>query len=314
MPVGWILGGAVGLFVLAASVVGWMLWSRGVAPRAEVVPTPAPLVVESPPPLPTTGTLRVESEPDGALVTLNGEKGGRTPLELEGIPFGTHEVRLELKGYESQDIAVSLSADSTDAELQANLARSPPSLGTARFTSVPEGGEVSVDGKSVGSTPVEGVRLRPGPHRVEIALDGHEPWSGSVEVTAGRRASLEAELVPVPAPVSAPPTPEPVDTVKVYENKHGQVDRPAKRRSGTSPSYPSDQAPRLKSGERVSVTVSFLVSETGEVRDVEVTESAGKMIDGVVTSAVSGWRYEPAMIGDVPVKVRVLFRQTFLGG
>jgi TonB family protein len=62
------------------------------------------------------------------------------------------------------------------------------------------------------------------------------------------------------------------------------------------------------------VTVGFLVSETGEVQDVEVTESAGKVIDEVVTSAVSEWRYEPAMIGDVPVKVRVLFRQTFLGG
>ena len=60
--------------------------------------------------------------------------------------------------------------------------------------------------------------------------------------------------------------------------------------------------------------MTFLVSATGEVQDVVVTESAGELIDGVVTSAVGGWRYEPAMIGDVPVKVRVLFRQTFLGG
>jgi TonB family protein len=158
------------------------------------------------------------------------------------------------------------------------------------------------------------VRLRPGRHRVEITLDDHEPWSGSVEVAAGGQAVVEAELVPVSAPASAPPTPEPVDTARVYENKHGEVDRLAKRRLGTSPSYPSDRAPRLERGERVSVTVTFLVSATGEVQDVEVTESAGELIDGVVTSAVGGWRYEPAMIGDVPVKVRVLFRQTFLGG
>ena len=314
LPVGWILGVAVGFFVVAASVVGWMLWSRGTEPgvRTAVVPTPTPLAVETPPLLPATGTLFVESEPEGALVTLDGEERGRTPLAVDEIPFGTHEVGLALKGYTSQEHEVSLSAAGADAELQASLTRRPPSLGTARFVSTPEGGEVSVDGKSVGSTPVEGVRLRPGRHRVEITLDGHEPWSGSVEVTAGGRAGVEAELVPVP--VSAPPTPEPVDTARVYENRHGQVDRLAKRRSGTSPRYPSDRAPRLKSGERVSVTVGFLVSETGEVQDVEVTESAGKVIDEVVTSAVSEWRYEPAMIGDVPVKVRVLFRQTFLGG
>jgi TonB family protein len=254
----------------------------------------------------------VGSEPDGALVTLDGEERGRTPLEVDEIPFGTHEVRLALKGYTTQDHEVSLSADDADPELEVRLARRRPSLGTARFTSTPEGGAVSVDGESVGSTPVEGVRLRPGRHRVEITLDDHEPWSGTVEVAAGGRATVEAELVPVSAP--APPPPEPVDTARIYENKHGEVDRLAKRRSGTSPSYPSDRAPRLKRGERVSVTVTFLVSETGEVQDVEVSESAGDLIDGVVTSAVGGWKYEPAMIRDVPVKVRVLFRQTFLGG
>ncbi len=318
LPPGWTLAGAVGLFAIAALVAGWMLWSRGAAPvaPAEAVPTPAALVAETPPPLvPTSGVLRIVSEPDGASVRLNGEDRGRTPLELEEIPFGTHEVRLELKGYRRQDHEVSLSADDAVAELKATLVRRPPpSLGTARFVSVPPGGEVSVDGESVGSAPVDGVRLLPGKHRVEVTLEGHEPWSGSVEIAAGRPATLEAELVPLPPRVSAPPTPEPVDTARVYENKHGQVDRTARRRSGSSPSYPSDRAPRLKSGERVSVTVSFLVSETGEVGDVEVTESAGKTIDEVVVSAVRTWRYEPATIQDVPVKVRVLFRQTFLGG
>jgi TonB family protein len=60
--------------------------------------------------------------------------------------------------------------------------------------------------------------------------------------------------------------------------------------------------------------VTFLVSETGEVQDLEVRESAGNLVDDVVTSAVGEWKYEPAMIGDVPVKVRIVFRQTFLGG
>jgi TonB family protein len=146
---------------------------------------------------------------------------------------------------------------------------------------------------------------------VEIRLAEHETWSGSVEVASGKEAGVEAELVPV-AP-QAPPAPPPVDTTRVYENKPGQVDQVARKRAGDSPSYP-ERAPRLGSGERVSVTFTFLVSETGEVRDVEVTESAGKLIDDVVVKAVRTWRYEPARIRGTPVRVRIVRKQTFLGG
>ncbi len=117
-----------------------------------------------------------------------------------------------------------------------------------------------------------------------------------------------------PSQPTAPPTPEPVDTARIYQNRAGEVDRVAKRKSGRSPSYPSDRAPRLKSGERVSVTFSFVVNERGEVEDVQVVESAGQVIDDVVVAAVSEWRYEPATIRGTPVRVRIERKQTFLGG
>jgi TonB family protein len=315
LPQGWILAGALGLFLMAASVVGWMLWSDDEAPalRAVGLYDSGALAAPTPLPLPAFGVLRVLSEPEGAAVKLDGEDRGRTPVELEDVTFGTHRVQLQLKGYQSKEHEVLLSVDEAVAELQTTLAR-PPSLGTVLLTSAPPGGEVSVDGEVVGRTPLDGVRLRPGRHGVEIALEGHEPWSGSVEVTANRRTTLEARLVPAETSSAGPPPSDPVDTTRVYENEHGQVDRLAKRRSGPSPSYPSDGAPRLKRGERVSVTLQFLVTESGEVRDLEVTESAGPTIDEVVVSAVREWRYDPATIRGVPVTVRVRFRQTFLGG
>jgi TonB family protein len=92
------------------------------------------------------------------------------------------------------------------------------------------------------------------------------------------------------------------------------VDTLAKRVSGSSPSYPSDRAGRLKSGERVSVLVRFLVSEAGEVQDVTVVESGGKVVDEVVTSSIRDWRFQPATKRGTKVKVRVTFKQTFLGG
>ena len=59
--------------------------------------------------------------------------------------------------------------------------------------------------------------------------------------------------------------------------------------------------------------VRFVVSESGEVSDIVVVESAGKVVDDVVVAAVRGWKFEPATKGGVRVKVETSFRQTFLG-
>jgi TonB family protein len=118
-------------------------------------------------------------------------------------------------------------------------------------------------------------------------------------------------LRPRPAPK---PTPAPVDVTRVYPNEPGQVDTLARRVSGSSPSYPSGRAPRLRSGQRVSVLVRFVVDAEGRPLDVVVVESAGKAVDDVVVKAIEGWKFEPATKGGVPVKVETSFRQTFLGG
>ena len=70
----------------------------------------------------------------------------------------------------------------------------------------------------------------------------------------------------------------------------------------------------MRADRRVSVTLRFLVTETGSVEDVQVVESAGKLIDNVVVEAVGTWRYRPAVVRETPVRVRVVFKQTFLGG
>jgi TonB family protein len=314
LPVAWLLGGAAGLFAVAVVIVGWMLWSRvgGAGTPTQAAPTATPIA--GAPGLATTGTLLVESEPPGAQVLLDGEDRGQTPLELGEVAFGDHEVGLALKGYEDHSLDVSLSAETPTAELRAELVRRRPvsTSGTARFVSVPSGAAVFVDGRRVGITPLDGVKLRAGEHDVSFTLDDHDRWTGVVKVAAGRRVKVERELTP--AAPEAPPTPEPVDTTRIYENRQGEVDVPARRKSGLSPSYPTKLLGRLKSGERVSCVFTYLVTETGTVEDVKVTESAGPAVDEAVVSAIEKWTFEPATIRGTPVRVRVSGRQTFLGG
>ena len=44
-------------------------------------------------------TLQVESNPPGALVYLNGEEAGRTPMRKNFVWYGTYDVQLRKEGY-----------------------------------------------------------------------------------------------------------------------------------------------------------------------------------------------------------------------
>lgn len=46
-------------------------------------------------------TLQIDSEPQGALVYLNGQEAGRTPMRKSFIWYGTYDVVLRKEGYET---------------------------------------------------------------------------------------------------------------------------------------------------------------------------------------------------------------------
>jgi hypothetical protein len=46
-------------------------------------------------------TLQVDSNPPGALVYLNGEETGRTPMRKNFLWYGTYDVQLRKEGYET---------------------------------------------------------------------------------------------------------------------------------------------------------------------------------------------------------------------
>ncbi len=325
LPLAWVLAGAAVLLVVAAGVVGLMLWRGGaqaaataVSPARGAASGSAPPSPATPPPTaaPASGALHLESDPPGAGVRVNGQARGQTPLDVRELPLGDYEVVFERRGYEAQARRVSLSAAAPLVELKAKLVRSAPTTGTAEIVSSPAGAAVTIDGKPLGRTPLARVTLAAGSRSLRLTLDGHLPWSGKLDVVAGQRGRVEVRLKPVaapPPPAATPaPAPEVVDTARVYQES--EVDVKARKLSGNSPSYPSDRAPRLRSGERVSVLLQFVVSETGEVQDVKVLESGGKVVDDVVVSAVRRWRYAPATRKGTKVKSMTAFKQTFLGG
>lgn len=72
-----------------------------------------------------------------------------------------------------------------------------PQAGSIRVTSSPTGVTVKLDGRSVGTTPLNLNNVAAGMHTVELALPDHEMQSFQVEVEAGQRNTLQAAMAPI---------------------------------------------------------------------------------------------------------------------
>jgi periplasmic protein TonB len=83
---------------------------------------------------------------------------------------------------------------------------------------------------------------------------------------------------------------------------------PPRRISGGPATYPERALARREFG---TVAVRLVVNEDGTTSDLEVTESAGEVLDEAVLRAIRSWRFEPATKDGVNVKVRMLVTQTY---
>jgi PEGA domain len=70
--------------------------TRPTAQRAPAAARPASAAA----PTPSRGILEIDSDPQGAQVTVNGRRVGSTPIVLEDAPAGTQLVRVEAQGYQ----------------------------------------------------------------------------------------------------------------------------------------------------------------------------------------------------------------------
>jgi TonB family protein len=316
--------GGVGLmlFLILLTTALIVLWNRrkpAVAPSPAVATvSPSPVKSSPTPAAVTSGVVHVESIPTGAAVSVDGQNVGTTPFDVQDVPLGSHEIKLELEGYAPVVESVMLTAQTPRTEVRPTLSRTAPAKGTADVSSTPAGAMVKIDNTAVGLTPLRGHSLNVGRHRFEITAEGYEPYTASATVKEGQTARIDAQLKAIPKPspkVAAPPTPPPAPTPDphVYDENDPTLSAKPVKTTGKSSEYPKE-ALQLKRGQRASVTCSFVVLETGDVTDVQVVESAGEAVDNAVVTAYKSWKFTPGMKQGAKVKVRVTRRQTFLGG
>jgi eukaryotic-like serine/threonine-protein kinase len=224
----------------------------------------------------TPGPLRVETQPPGMPVSIDGRPAGRSPLMLELEP-GIHRVRVDEPGYAPAELTLQLTPGTTAAPLRFVMSRLP----------APPSGDP--------------VRLAD-----SFAATGSQPPGGhpAGAPSRGRAAGGTAVWTPLSPPPAAPPRPlREGDLVALT----GDV-QPPRRISGGVPRYPED-ARRL--GLSGSVLIEMTVTEHGRPDEVRVLESAGAILDETVIEAVSSWQFEPPVRDGVKVRVRWQYRHTF---
>lgn len=251
-----------------------------------------------------TAAIGVQTQPSAASVLVDGATVGRSPLSLEGLKPGPHTVRVVREGFAPAEVSLQLLPGDSPVPLRFKL---QPVAAILSVRSQPLGAQVSVDGEAVGSTPLAGLPVSPGVHRVQVERDGYRLWGQAVEARSGLETALEAVLE---ASGHAPKTPgRPGGWVAEGDLiEMGPGVEPPKKVAGEPAPYPP-LAARLKL--QGAVTVEMIVTERGAVVDPRVIESAGEALDEAVLEAVRAWRFEPARKNDVRVRVRYTYRQQF---
>jgi hypothetical protein len=141
-----------------------------------------------------TGGMRVETDPPGAEVWVDGSARGSAPLTLADLEPGRVSVRAEKPGYAAAEERVRVRPGKV---VPLTLRLSPlPAGGALRISSTPEGAAWYLDGDYMGVTPDRAMSLKAGDHRVRVGKPGHPDWQDTIRIEAGKEVAVHARLQP----------------------------------------------------------------------------------------------------------------------
>lgn len=203
---------------------GWRSLPVTITAGAEVaqyleVP-PQPVV-----PAGATGSLQVTTEPPRALITIDGVERGRSPMTIDNLTAGEHQVVLQLAA-ETRRRTVVVEPGTTVSLIVAGTGTAPVSSGWLAFnTRVPV--QIFEGGKLMGSSDVERLMLTAGRHDLDFVSDalGFRARR-TVTIQSGEVASVGLDLPNAPLSINAQPWAEVwIDGESVGQTPIGNISR-----------------------------------------------------------------------------------------
>ena len=111
--------------------------------------------------------LKVDSNPSGGDILIDGVKFGKTPLALTNLEPGSHIVEIHLADYDPYSKRINTPVEN---EIKANLV---PIEKLLTIRSIPPGAQVRINNRLVGNAPVNEY-LQSGAYSISLRLDGYE--------------------------------------------------------------------------------------------------------------------------------------------
>ena len=224
--------------------------------------------------------------PGSAVFTIDGDRVGAGVRRIsEVLPYGSHTLRVELEDYEPWTRIITLTATGYSATV------APVAITTTgRLLIAPEPwANVSIDGVSMGQTPMAPIELEEGSHTVLLTNPDYEDQTSTVTIVVGEDVSVR------------------------YTAAEAQPDQPEEivEEQPVIPPFPISQVgpqvpPLAQDMGDVHgyVTMDVLVGTDGTVRSVSiVNDELGLGCGAAAEAAVSQWVFNPATQGGVPLEI-----------
>ncbi len=139
------------------------------------------------------GALKVLSNPEGAVVSVDGVEAGPAPITIPA-PSGVRRIQIALPGRKTWESSIVLKAGETQTIGPVTLGEPDAHL---VLRSDPAGADTTVAGTHLGRTPAE-IDLPAGiAHQVVLSAPGYKSWVRAVFAEPGRKLSVFARLEPI---------------------------------------------------------------------------------------------------------------------
>lgn len=110
------------------------------------------------------------------------------PLVASTTP-GPHRAKVRAPGHDDEEVTVPAVANE-QVPRHVTLRPKPGKLDVTGTS----GARISVDGKPLGTVPAKALAVEPGARFVAITMNGHEPWTGTVDVGRDKTVPVAADL------------------------------------------------------------------------------------------------------------------------
>jgi len=144
------------------------------------------------------GRIIATSQPQGAKVYLDNVYRGTTPLNLDRVTTGQHQIKLVMAGYQDWSSYISVSPSRTTT-VSADLIPFP-AYGSISVYCNQGNAKIYLDGsykkRTSANKSVEIKDVREGFHELLITKKGYQDWINNIMVTANQTYMVSAYLVP----------------------------------------------------------------------------------------------------------------------